>query len=140
MSIFDKLGLPLNTVCAIRLLRVNGRIVVHDRMTREMLEEPGADRTKFCEPENGVPKNSYYVRLLSDQLVSIVSRTMRGGEVAHNFDCVVDVNGNIVQGTVNTSSYGDIEMEQDYLDDLYRQHLKWDHVERGQFEASDSED
>jgi hypothetical protein len=140
MSVFHRLRLPEDTVKAVRLLRVNGLIVVHDEFTEDMAAQDGADASKFCAPGNGVPKNSYIVQLIGEDVVSIISRTMRGGKVAHNFECVVTRAGTLLTGSVDTGAYGEEPMDQEFIDELFSNPPpRWDFLERGQYEESESE-
>jgi len=140
MSVFERLRLPENTVSAVRLLRVNGLVVVHDEFTEELAAEEGADPSKFCAPGNGVPKNSYVVRLIGEDVLSVISRTMRGGKVAHNFECMVTRAGTLLNGSVDDGAYGQYPMDQEFIDELFNNPPpRWDFVERGQYEESESE-
>jgi hypothetical protein len=139
-SIWSRLRLPEDTRLAIRLLRIDGKIVVYDEYTKSLMAEDGSDPDRFCEPCNGFFKSSLILRRVHEDAVSIHSHTMRGGCVEYNFECVVTLDGTLLEGTVSDSDAGVVPMEQSFVDELFQtSRIKWDFRERGDYEESESE-
>lgn len=127
-KLLSSLHLPADTVHAERWLRVNDKIVIYDAETAAL----GAgnlliDSSRYTKPESGYYVNSLHVDRSHDGTYRLSSDTIVDGETEKNFSCIVRANGQVVSGKVNTFAFGEMPIDQGYLDELLEDSEVADH-------------
>lgn len=134
------LGLPFETERAQRWLRVNDKIVIYSKETEALADadplkvDGKVDSSRYTKPESGYYVNSLRVERMPGDTFRLYSDTIVDGEVEKSFFCVVRGDGRLVTGTVNTFAFGEMPIDQGYVDELLEDSLvadhPWDVVER----------
>lgn len=118
--LFEVLGLPDDVKHAIHHTRYNDKPLL-----------PSTRDTFIGDPnKGGYYKNGHELTKQPDGTYHLVGWTVVRAQHVLNYGCTVDTNLNIIEGVVNTFSWGYMPIDQDYLDEYINEWrespIEWD--------------